>query len=652
MVPSDRSKEVRHTSGGEGSDSSLAGKISGDALSQLENMFKDQEVENAEVAPEVAGETEATKKSKAQLGGVALGAEVPEPEVASRTPRTASARRTHEEILKLSRELTEQRQAAVAGSVKESADQPVEEPTPSPKPIDKTPEETPPVVEAEVEVAVPEPEKDTDEAPQPFDKKKQEELWGVHDKIAPEDVPEGELTWEQYIANRKAAEEGDVMHSTDKNGRTIVYDALTGHRVKEQDYMNQFERSSVQEHHDQAMVDKDHADALEENERRTEGVNDILRTNAEGEVAVKKSDQLRGLALIGQELLALRDSTTNRELFTPELQKELASKEATFKDLYELYGDKGLDAAGLQFINDTYMEPYDDVKVKPYKGSAWHDNEKVALEDVITSPGGDKAYVVAGENGESRTVHAKEVTFKQEFEVPEPEKEPEEKGIKKWWNKVRAGFYKLGGAAFWAQEWARGARSSILEYGIDDSLSDEEKERKRKRNRVAASITGGAIAVALIGGAWALGSNIVDEVNSASSGGGSPNPDTAGWLGFEQENIDAFDSPTSVGFAVDSGAVGGESIDHSGPRILPVEGSPDVEVLEPTSAYPEVTVQSGDGGEVLLSRYGIDSAKWYDIAERLYNEFPSHFYKEGTDVRLMGAGPLPQGAQDIINSLR
>ena len=172
----------------------------------------------------------------------------------------------------------------------------------------------------------------------------------------------------------------------------------------------------------------------------------------------------------------------------------------------------------------------------------------------------------------------------------------------------------------------------MLEIGVEDTMTEQEKEKRRTDNRYAVMIAGAAAAVL-------LGTHIVQNIVEAANASGTGAPDLTGGKYAGGRQITDMDG-TPVDMDSSSGVIN-----------LPIEGDVNGPELV-DSANASFTVGSGEGGESLFQRLGIESREWYNNASTLADKFPQDFYREGGDVRLMHSGPLSQGGEDFINSLR
>jgi hypothetical protein len=554
MVPSERKNhELSHSTETSSQSGSISNRLEGDALAQLEAMFQTQETpqEVTQEAPQevlpYAIELPPIPDAATHIGETALAEVTPvvvppavvveasqpeapfvaSPEKPIELPQPVEvAQPATPEVPEVAKETkampTPAEVAASAMKARTAAPHAHEVHHRHAKSTRKTGHKKPAAAPKPVATPVPKPlppvkKQAPKEEAKPFNTKDQEALWGAKDKIKPEDVPEGALTYEQYLALRPKAQEGDMIHRHDKNGRELFYDAQTGQRVKK-DAFEAYREAHMSTHEAKRMEEIYIDEALQENAEHDKKVSDILRTNAEGKLAVEQNPHLKGLSLLAEELLSLR----NTKKSTPELDALLQTKEAAFKLLRDSYTKEGVDARGLAYINTTFVEPYETYGHKPYKGSASFEGKKVAVHQVIESPAGDKAYVIQDRNGEQQTVQASNVSFTQEFEVPEKSRLERAKAYFKKW---AADWREFGGKAAFSARWHDGADWLMNRHVTEEMTADERQEQRsknRRNNRLggAAIIAGGAAVAGL--SIWA-GVSIHEHVSGAAS---APLPET------------------------------------------------------------------------------------------------------------------------------
>jgi len=306
-------------------------------------------------------------------------------------------------------------------------------------------------------------------------------------------------------------------------------------------------------------------------------------------------------------------------------------------------------------------------EAKPVISSASYNGKKITVARVTPDPSGNASLdmlTVIDEDGNELTIRASDVSYSgvpvkqpepfvektpgtdvelynpegREVVLANPEEETQEKGIKKWFGKIKAGMYRAAGASAWAAEWARGGYSKWIDHNVNDSMNDEEKEKKRKNNRTAAVIAGGALALIAVGG---IGMGIATGVGAFN--GNTPTASSGGMGDFAGQ----WDPSQHVADA-------NEAI-SDGPTNLPLEGAPDVETVTDAAPTvgPEVSAIKGEGGEALFARYEIPTS-FYDQQWKLLEMFPEDFKLNpaGDGVWVSHSGALSQGAQDAINSLR
>lgn len=209
-----------------------------------------------------------------------------------------------------------------------------------------------------------------------------------------------------------------------------------------------------------------------------------------------------------------------------------------------------------------------------------------------------------------------------------------------WLGGERSKMQEYGGKAYWAAKWERAqqglnaGKERMLNWRVKETMSEDEKERTRKQNRWA--YIGGAAALTVVGIGAAMGINeLMDHTQAV--------PDANGAIGFQP---DAEPSPSAA-----------PEVPTEPHKVedLPIVGDPSMEDVQIPDINPEafnIQEGSGMGGEALLKSLDIEPSQWYTVEEHLLDQFPQNFYR--TDDGHVGiyAGQLPQGAQDIISSLK
>lgn len=318
-----------------------------------------------------------------------------------------------------------------------------------------------------------------------------------------------------------------------------------------------------------------------------------------------------------------------------------------------------------------------------------YNGEKVSVRNVFESPDGKKVVEVIGADGESHLIYEHELAYnapaKEEPEpegpryrvdgdntwkiptvvpeeevkgkelvpfgaehkqlVPVPEEEPEAEKLsrwertKNWFAKEKANYQKYGGKAYWGEKWTqsiRGFKDHVLDYGVDDDMTEEEKEHTRKRNRVILLVGVGAIAATSIGLAIAHANAVHHVAGGVGSTGGHEGtvPDVGG-AGAPRPSAE------------------------TGVKDLPFNaGSPGVETVpsgaEASAISPEAfNIPRGLGGEELFKNLGIDPSKWYNNENSLLARFPQDLYRmRDGHVGISHSGMLTQGLQDAIKSIK
>ena len=217
-----------------------------------------------------------------------------------------------------------------------------------------------------------------------------------------------------------------------------------------------------------------------------------------------------------------------------------------------------------------------------------------------------------------------------EPEVPEPEapepEAPEEAPVDP---EVQAGFrraiakYKEKfSPAYWAAKWTIMRQESRNRLEINEDMTPAEQQKIINRRRLN-KVLGASV--------WVVG--VVGVSYAASKG-----------LDFLTDSLDA----TPIASTPELGNVDFDFSQLAGGDAQPVTTEDIAGLGGEYVLIPGFDIPSGGGGERLMESLGVDSSKWYDIAEDLYQQFPDSFYKEGGDVRISNPGALPNEVQQFI----
>lgn len=272
----------------------------------------------------------------------------------------------------------------------------------------------------------------------------------------------------------------------------------------------------------------------------------------------------------------------------------------------------------------TYYNGKKIVSIRPVDGSSKLDTN----ED-------NQIYATDEENNHYAILESELVIVKKPVDVASDvvEKEPGRLDkMKNWFKKERKYLQEYGGMAYFsriAENADRGIRSATLDVGVHDGLMDWEKQEKRDRNRRVILAGVGALA------AWALYKGIS---SGDLFGGDAPDVNAAPGSGTEAPAVDP-----AVKDVLDGNV-------DTGYELPPTEPAPaDI----PAIPSEQFVVPNGGGGEDLLEALQIDPAKWYGVENTLLDQFPNDFYRmDDGHVGIMNSGMIPQGAQDIISTLR
>lgn len=489
--------------------------------------------------------------------------------------------------------------------------------------------------------------------------KQQEERWGANDKHEAGSVPEGEMTWEQYLTQRPKGEAGDTYHIHDVNGKERILEVTTGKQLNAEQ-RGAVETARAQEnptdHYavqaEKRELERAHEAAIAEDETKEKAWGDIIRSNVEGAILAQKDPRLQGLLSFGKELNALHGSKPGPDF--EKNMKDYEEKKALFNYmLKQFHSDGTFDDRALMYIGDV-TGALDDPDFIAVEGGARYKGEKVTVTDLIESPeiegvASKTAYTITHENGEAETVNAGEVTFKREFAVPEQETEklsPFQR-VKKWFKNEGAKIRQYGGKAYLGNLWDRAATaveekmagSWLTERHITEDMTPEQVQAQKLRNR-----RNNVLGLAVIVGTTVIASRMGIFAGTMLEGHGL--------------NADAL--PQHPGGATSFNIDTLHKLKEVGPtpvQSLPLEGAPNgtdtlTSPVDLGVNDPSYNIPSGGQGLELFATRGLDSQKWYDNAQTLLNRFPQDFYLDHGDVRLAHSGELSLGARQFIESLR
>jgi len=471
--------------------------------------------------------------------------------------------------------------------------------------------------------------------------KQQEDLWGANDKIAPEDVPKGERTWEEYLAERPVAEEGDFYHH---NGR--VYNAAPGgpKTDKKAIYEEKLNNSSADEHYQkletQANIDTVYDEAVAENERKSTEYDDLIRSNTEGEFIVQKDPMLKGLLKVGEELLALYNSDLTGEEFEKKIRPELEEKKAFYDGLYEMYIKSGVDARALGYIHHKTSEQIEEPDFIPVEGSGYVNGEKVDILDFTETPDGKKAYTIEKDDGSIEAVYTDQVEFRREFEAYEApvEKLSRFERVKKWFGKERQKYEEFGGKAYWGAIFSTPG-NWLDTRRMEAGMSMAEIQAQKEKNRVSFILGAAAFTAIRVSAQYAGLDHGGGGDFLASIFNGKPSIDTS---------VNAYPSANALEHA--SMVQGPEQKldillpgDDAGQAVQP-EVQPEAPVINIDN--PIYNIPDGGNLSDVVHSFGMTDEQLAQHAPELMNLFPGTFYYgEAGDLRVMDNGWLPAGAR-------
>lgn len=506
----------------------------------------------------------------------------------------------------------------------------------------------------------------------------QKEAFGKYDITVPN---EGELNYQEYLEQRPSegvVRDGDGFRDA-QSGKFSSADGYEAQKVSSQDHYDQigglvnkgeyqppdYESMGVLQLAKEAAKARQLGDRAEE-EQILEAVHHYLTADAmkddteSPEEAQKRFDA---------EIIRY-DTLVNRFLGRPDVHAQPADQAHV-----DLTGGGAPSARADSNESEPSVAPVSKelVRFAGVEGAAYYNGKKVSIAREGFSDGTDTVLTVVDEDGEVYEIRASELTNKPNVDVadvvqdtpvtPTPDVQPDSVGkelelyvgesapekAKKWWQKAGDRIRGLGGVSAWAAGWATVGTVKLkervgtslsdkaavwLDRGVDESWSEDEKEKKRKQNRYTAMAA--VAGLTIIGGvaAGVIGHKL--GLSGDSFGAEVPLP-----------------SPSPGEAPVPEGA---EAALAAAPLVPETPEAPEAPINAP-AAFAEfspeaMTIGSGEGGHDLFERLGLDTAVWDSNAQELADRFPEDFYREGNDVRIMRPGQLSPGAQDFIKSLR
>jgi hypothetical protein len=494
----------------------------------------------------------------------------------------------------------------------------------------------------------------------------QEDIFGANDNVETETVPEGELTYAQYLAMRPAAQEGDTYRT---NGQ--VRDAVSGNFSKKADHEAKVENYKPDVYYKElsksSLADMVYDEAAAENEVKNRDYETLIRDNKEGELLVRKDPRLRGLLSVGEDLLALHNSTARGIEFEETVKPDLEAKQAIFDTLYKVYADSDIDERALWYIDDKTSARVEDPDFIPIEGSAYLEGDKVIVIDFVETDDGQKAYTVEKQDGTVTAVTAEEVSFKREFEPvvkveaaeqPEvsevveadtqenvevteandeknEEKQSRFERAKKWFGKEGRKWQEFSGITYVGKAWGDALNAPgkwMSRHLSKDMLTDDIEAQKNKNRRNKLLGAGAVLVVGLVARQLDIHTDVFNALDFNLFPDNGPNP------------VDL-----SSGYGGDTPHLETGIPEGSEPQIVPK--LPEGANVAPIDSSVYNIPESGTGLN-LFDKAGLSSDKWYENAQTLASKFPSDFYSEGGDVRLVHSGQLSSAAQQYIESLK
>lgn len=208
---------------------------------------------------------------------------------------------------------------------------------------------------------------------------------------------------------------------------------------------------------------------------------------------------------------------------------------------------------------------------------------------------------------------------------------------KGWWAEKVAWAKVAFDPRMWAHAWHM-RQAHFIERGVKDTMTDEEKEKKRNGNRAIWMY--GHFGIALAAGI-AAGLGIHQALDNANAQTAEAFTDGTGELPHPVAESD----PVVLGTA--TGSINGEAA-----QTEVVEPEPVAPVEAPTFGPEYFKIPPGGGGEALMNRLGIPVEEWYKHQAEWAAKYPNELYQMSSgNYGFTRPGTLSAAFQADINSL-
>lgn len=376
------------------------------------------------------------------------------------------------------------------------------------------------------------------------------------------------------------------------------------------------------------------------------------------EQRIENNPQLHGLLLLGQELCVLKEAHDT----SAEAKVQLEAKLQIFRDVYELYYQNGLDKDALVYILRTTVDRAKgahEVHVHHAAAASVAPSPRVKPEVMKQPP------IEAAEQ-EAETIETpapSEAVFASSPGVPvqTPEtKEPSKlKKIKNWFKTEAALYQEYSGAAWLGNRWNK-LGDWLMYRGVTDTMTHEEKEARKEKNRRnnELGVFGLGVALAVGAGAGIFSDHSLFQEVSASDLPVDFGPTQAGGGSGAGAAIESLptDAPTMQG---ESATTPPELAQPTTPSLEQIEPTETPEATIPETIQTEVTLDSpafnipkGGTGLELFETLNLNADVWNANAPTLLEKFPGDFYSEHGDVRIANEGWLSTEARQFILDIK
>lgn len=341
----------------------------------------------------------------------------------------------------------------------------------------------------------------------------------------------------------------------------------------------------------------------------------------------------------------------------------------SFYRLYEQYKSEGLSEDSLELVAKLLTGSFDIIDSQVAKPTEERIEAVVSTEVPAEQQPSEEAVVsdedlegIDDEVAHDEVVSSKEVSEQQKDKEVSITPESTLEKVKGFWARNREAIKMPEGVKYWAERWKDRVTNPYYELGASlttfiaqrqdkyeqklADMSSEEREDRRKANRVLSVLGTASVAAAVIVPA-VLRINGYDTHFGASS--------IANGLLDNDNGLNPLQNMPSTGSHEALSSAAGS------PTMLEHQNTPDLEngarwntpdtvpTPVPEAVSPDAfNIEHNEGGLQLFGRLNLKETDWDSAKQDLLVKFPKEFYLSGDDIRINHVGMLPQEVQQYI----